>query len=320
MIYPYDDSMAEAWDAFVQEAPSGTILHTRRFLSYHQDRFEDCSLIVCDEKGQLLAVFPAAFMPSDKSVVMSHPGISFGGILGSELCRGETMVLLMAEIGGYYGERGVSRLLYKPVPYFYHRMPVQDDLYALSRMGAIRYRCDLTSTIDLQNRGRIGSRRKRGYKKAQRNGVCIASGAQYAGRLWDVLSENLVKHGVKPVHSLDEIIVLHERFPEEIRFIVALYNNQVEAGVVLFHSPMVVHAQYIASSAEGYSVNALDMIFEHCIESAANCGARYFDFGNSNEDAGKVLNTGLYVFKSEFGAGGCVHEFYEIDLENINAS
>ncbi len=320
VIHPYDDSMDEAWDAFVRQTASGTMLHTRRFLSYHQDRFEDCSLIACDEKQQLLAVFPAALLPSDKSVVMSHPGITFGGVLVSEKCRGEAMVRLVRAICSHYAEKGIVRLLYKAVPHIYHRIPAQDDLYALFRLGAARYRCDLTATVDLKNRGRVGSRRKRGYRKARNIGVQIASGVKYAARIWDVLSSNLVKHGAKPVHSLEEIVLLHGRFPEDIQFIAALYNGQVIAGVVLFHSPMVVHAQYIASSDMGYDINALDMVFEHCIAEVTSQGVRYFDFGISNEDAGRLLNEGLYGFKSEFGAGGCVHEFYEIDLVNSYAS
>jgi hypothetical protein len=43
-------------------------------------------------------------------------------------------------------------------------------------------------------------------------------------------------------------------------------------------------------------------------------GARYFDFGVSNEQGGQILNEGLYRFKMSFGAGGVVHEFYEVAL------
>jgi lipid II:glycine glycyltransferase (peptidoglycan interpeptide bridge formation enzyme) len=48
---------------------------------------------------------------------------------------------------------------------------------------------------------------------------------------------------------------------------------------------------------------------------SADLGARYFDFGISNEQEGRILNEGLYRFKVSFGAGGVVHEFYEVELE-----
>ena len=60
--------------------------------------------------------------------------------------------------------------------------------------------------------------------------------------------------------------------------------------------------------------HALDAIFEAAIQKAILAEARYFDFGTSNEDGGKVLNSGLYQFKSEFGGGGVAHEFYQLNI------
>ena len=116
------------------------------------------------------------------------------------------------------------------------------------------------------------------------------------------------------MHSLEEILLLHKRFQNDICFVSALVDGRVEAGLVLFQTPLVTHAQYIASSEVGYSINALDLLFEYCIEKAETQERRYFDFGISTEDDGRTLNKGLYNYKSEFGAGGCVHEFYEIKL------
>ena len=318
VIQPYEERLADEWDVFVEKSPVGTLLHTRRFLSYHRHRFEDLSLLVRDVKGHILAAFPAALSPTDNRQVISHPGITYGGILGGDQCRGELMVQTLRDICYHYKKSGLLKLHYKAVPFFYHTMPFQDDLYALFRIGAMRYRCDLSATIDLSHRGRVGSRRKRGYKRALKSGVHIATGKQYASELWNVLHSNLHdKHDAKPVHSLKEILLLHERFPDHIEFLVALRGEHVIAGVVLLHSSIVTHSQYIASSDVGYAVNALDMIFEHCIAECKMQGKRYFDFGISNEDGGKVLNEGLYTFKSEFGAGGAVHEFYEIDLGGL---
>ncbi|MFT6905649.1 MAG: hypothetical protein ACJAS1_002306 [Oleiphilaceae bacterium] len=321
VIQQFDESLSDEWDKFVSNTSAATLLHTRRFLSYHESRFEDYSLIARDGKGHIVAVFPAALSLSDNSIVVSHPGATYGGILGGGKCRGEVMFRLLQKICEHYKKRGLLKLQYKAVPFIYYNMPVQDDLYALFLLDAVRYRCDLSATVDLSHRGTIGSRRKRGYKKAVKSGVIIASGVQYASGLWDVLHANLKdKYDVNPVHTLDEVLLLHERFPEQIKFVVALNEGKVEAGVVLFQSSMVSHAQYITSSVTGYAVNALDMVFEHCIAEAKDLRVRYFDFGISNEDAGRVLNEGLYGFKAEFGAGGVVHEFYELDLEALNAT
>ena len=146
-------------------------------------------------------------------------------------------------------------------------------------------------------------------------GVEIVEGSRYLPNMWDVLVENLAsKHGTNPVHSLEEIELLADRFPEEIRCICAQMNGNVVAGVLLFATPTTHHAQYIASSETGYMVSALDLVFEYAIKSASAQGRRWFDFGISNENQGKALNDGLYRFKSEFGGGGTVHEFFELKL------
>lgn len=310
----------EMWDAFASEAPTFTILHSRRFLSYHGNRFRDCSLLIRDEKGRLLAVFPAAVAPADGSTIVSHPGATFGGLLCSDRCRGEDIISAFQEMAGFYLQNGFSRLLYKAVPHIYHVRPFEDDLYAMFRLHARRIRCDLSASIDLENRGKVANRRRRGCKKAEKHAVRVLEGARHAAALWQVLEDNLQrKHGASPVHTLDEILLLHDLFPEAIRFVVAQVEQQVIAGVVLFDSHMVSHAQYIAANEEGYRVSALDKVFEYCIACAKERGKRYFDFGISNEREGMVLNTGLYQFKTEFGAGGVVHEFYELNLEEIHA-
>jgi hypothetical protein len=209
-------------------------------------------------------------------------------------------------------------LIYKAVPGFYHRRPSQDDLYALFRLGAVRPRCDISSTIDLANRGKVSERRRRGLKKALKSGVTITSGTKCLPALWDVLSENLErKHGVTPVHTLAEMELLMEHFPENIHCICGTVEEQIVSGVLIFSTPTADHAQYIASSDRGYELSTLDAVFDHCIGNAIRMEKRWFDFGISTEAGGKILNEGLYGFKTEFGAGGFLHEFYEIDLERF---
>ena len=302
---------AEAWDGCCSECLQATLLHTRRFLSYHGDRFEDVSLVIEDD-GACVGLFAAAVSPSERSLIVSHPGATYGGVLHRGALRGERMVDALRAICAWYASAGFARLSYKVVPPIYHRAPAQDDLYALFRLGFQRVRCDLSSTIDLQGRLPVSHRRTRALKKSVKSGVRVEGGVEHIASLWDVLSDNLrTRFDTAPVHTVEEIGMLGERFPDEIRFVCALVEDRVIAGVVLFDTPVATHAQYIASGAEGYATSALDAVFESCIASAADAGKRWFDFGISNENGGWVLNQGLYEFKSNFGGGGVVHEFYE---------
>jgi hypothetical protein len=315
-IRPYTGDDAAQWDAFCDDAYMSTFLHTRRFLSYHGERFRDLSLVI-EDAGDWLGVLPAALHPEDQACVVSHPGITYGGLLHTGRLRGERMVEAIDSICAYYARQGMERFLYKAVPSIYHAAPAQDDLYALFRINAVRRRCDLSSSIDLANRLPRSERRKRSFRKALKAGVAVGNAAdEEVDSFWDVLRENLGrKHEAKPVHTLREIKTLAGRFPGNIEFVVALLDGRVEAGVVLFKTATVHHAQYIAASLLANRHALQDAVFEYCIENAIQGGARYFDFGISNEKQGRELNQNLFRFKSEFGGGGTVHEFYEVCLK-----
>ncbi len=316
----YREQDAEAWDTLTADSWNGTFLHQRRFLAYHGERFQDVSLVVEDDRGRIIGVFPAALDPGRTDTVVSHPGLSYGGLVHNGALRGAVMLEVLQGISGMYREMDLRYLRYKAVPNIYHVVPSADDLYALFRLGAVRYRCDLSAAVDLDSRGKPSKLRLRNLGKAQRAGVRVASGARYLEPFWAVLEENLrIKHNTRPVHTLEEITFLQSRFPEQIRCIVGTIGDRVVAGVVLFHSPRVAHVQYSASTAAGNSVGASTLVMDYATGKSADLGARYFDFGISNEQEGRILNEGLYRFKVSFGAGGVVHEFYEVELEHRHA-
>jgi len=313
-VEPFAESKAREWDRFCEGALNATLLHTRRFLSYHEGRFQDRSLIFLDGDA-IVGVLPAAEHPADAHMVVSHPGSTYGGLVHDGQLIGERALEAMSTAAGFYRNLGYTQFQYKALPHIYASVPSQDDLYALFRMGAIRARCDLSSTICLAERRPCSDRRRRALKKAQRL-VSVAWDTLGWPSAWQLIADNLArKHGASPVHSAEELALLHLRFPESIRVVSATHNTIPVAAVVLFNSRHVWHAQYIASSEVGYDTHALDAIFDAIIARATESRARYFDFGTSNEDAGKTLNSGLYRFKSEFGGGGVAHEFYQLNLQ-----
>jgi hypothetical protein len=52
-VAPYSENGSAEWDEIVGRCPMATFLHTRRFLSYHGDRFRDASLFLQDEEGRV---------------------------------------------------------------------------------------------------------------------------------------------------------------------------------------------------------------------------------------------------------------------------
>jgi hypothetical protein len=308
-------AQADDWDDLVRRSCNGTFLHTRRFLSYHQDRFADQSLLLHDRRGQLVGVLPAAASPHDPETIVSHPGLTYGGLVHDGSVRGPSMVTALQEAAEHYRALGYRRLDYKAVPGIYHREPADDDLYALFRLGARRDRSDLSATIDLSRRGRVSQQRARSRKVATAAAVTIGDSWDDSKEFWTVLEANLAqRHGTAPVHSVGDIQLLRSLFPDDVILITARVGRELAGGTVLFATGPVLHMQYTATTSQGRAACVTDLVMERAIELARGGGYRYFDFGISTHSAGRILDEDLYRFKVSFGAGGVTYDHYQVNL------
>lgn len=196
-------------------------------------------------------------------------------------------------------------------------MPGDEIDYLLFKIKANKYRCDVSSTIELNgNLVKMTTNRKRNLKKAIKEGVsCIET--QDLTQFWDsILKPNLLeKHNTTPVHSLEEITKLKALFPNNIKQFNAFYNNKIIAGVTVFETKTVAHAQYISTVSEYKDLRGLDVIFDYLINDVYK-NKKFFDFGISNENEGNIINKGLLKWKESFGARAIVHDFYEVKTSN----
>jgi hypothetical protein len=314
-VRSYSPEDACGWEELVARACNGTFLHTRRFISYHDDRFRDRSLVLWNRRGRIVGVFPAAEAPADPEMVISHPGLTYGGVVHDGSVRGASMIAALDAIASHYRNLGYRRLRYKVVPSIYHASPAEDDLYALFRLGARRHQCDLSATVDVTSRGRVTQRRLRSRRRAEGAGVRVAENWHEIAAFWQILEHNLAsRHGASPVHSVAEIEMLHERFPDAILLITAKIGTDLVGGTLLFLSSRVSRMQYTATTKKGRAVCATDPIMEYAIDIAGKRGCRYFDFGTCTLDRGQILHQDLHHFKVSFGGGSVVYDHYELDL------
>lgn len=312
----YSNKYEEAWDTLVSESPVGTFLHSRSFLSYHKDRFLDCSFVLINkEKGSLEAVFPCALDKNSK-LATSHPGSTYGGIVTRTTMTPEILKCFLDGIIDQLKVKNVEELVYKITPDIYRLDYSNLDEYFIWQAQGTNYRNDLSNIIDLHKPFKFSSRRKRGIKKAQKYNVTYSSNCDFTNDVWKILESNLAEHNVKPVHSLDEIKLLKKKFPNNIFLHMALdVSGQPLCGVVAFHMGGVVHAQYIFSSPEARECGALDFLFATLIELAIEDSCSYFSFGASSEMQGQLLNNGLYNFKAEFGSRGVLNRTYRLKIK-----
>jgi hypothetical protein len=119
------------WNGFLDRARNGVFLFHRDYMEYHADRFRDHSLLFFDD-DRLLALLPAS---ERDGVLSSHGGLTFGGVLSDGKMRTPRMLDLFGHLLDYARGQGFRRLVYKAVPHIYHRVPTEEDLYALPEIA-----------------------------------------------------------------------------------------------------------------------------------------------------------------------------------------
>lgn len=308
-IEKYAAARKREWDEFVARAKNGVFLFHRDYLEYHADRFEDHSLLVLDDE-KLVALIPANRKGDEFA---SHGGLTFGGVLSDDRMRGGTMLAVFETLLAYLRENGFRKLVYKAIPHIYHRIPAEEDLYALFRFGARLYRRDLATSMTPGNAPGYTKGRKWGVKKGRNAGLTLGRSHDFADFM-RIEEENLAaRHGVRPVHTAEEIAMLAGRFPENIRLYTAHKDGALGAGVIIYDSGKVAHAQYIATTPAGREWFAPDALMDFLVQEEFK-DKPVFDFGISTESAGTILNEGLCENKESYGGRGVVYDFYEIDL------
>lgn len=309
-IRHYEPQSASEWNAFVDESKNGTFLFDRRYMDYHSDRFADSSFMVYRD-GRLFALLPAN---REGDVLCSHRGLTYGGLVTGPSATASAVVETFEAVNAYLRGEGLRRVVYKAVPWIYHRVPAEEDLYALFRVCRARLVArDISSAIMQPHRLKWHRDRRYGINRCRNNGVAVELSDDFEG-FWPVLEDNLMRsHGARPVHSLGEIRLLKSRFPDNILLYVARRDGRVLGGTVLYVTPQVVHAQYISASAEGKALRVIDAIYDRILNGDfADC--LYFDFGKSTEDCGRVLNESLIYQKEGFGGRGVCYDWYEWSL------
>ena len=281
-------------------------------MDYHSDRFEDCSLLIF--KGESLV----ALLPANRKgvAVHSHMGLTYGGLVLSKKLKMNETLLVFQEVLRFLAEEGVTELHLKLPPTIYQKVPADEMEYLLFISEATITRVDVSSVIEGASRLKIQSNRIEGVKKAQKQGLEIVEGFHFSDFWNEILIPNLEsRHQAKPVHTLEEMELLANRFPKKIHQFNVMKDGKIVAGATIFETEMVAKVQYISGNEDKQQLGSLDFLFEYLItERFAN--KKFFDFGISNENQGKNLNQGLLYWKETFGARTVACKFYQVSTAN----
>ena len=314
-VKQYTQEQAQAWNEFIEDSRQGTFLFNRSYMDYHADRFQDVSLMIY-RKGQLYALLPANRLGD---TLYSHQGLTYGGLITKKQSTTAEICEVFIRINKHLYNSEIQRVIYKPTPWIYHCYPAEEDLYALINVcHAQLVARDISSTIPFALHMNFTESRRSGIRKAKCAGVTVRE-SQDLATFWDILDKNLTnKYATHPVHSLEELTLLHSRFPNSIRLFMA-YNDKGIAigGTIIYEMPRVVHSQYISASPEGKRLGAIDLLFDYILNNVYANHKGFFDFGKSTEEEGKILNTTLIFQKEGFGGRGVCYDCYTWETKSI---
>jgi hypothetical protein len=306
----YTTSKKSEWDRFIGSSKNGTFLFYRDYMEYHADRFVDHSLLFFEDE-KLIAVLPANL---DGDVLVSHGGLTYGGVITDQKMRMEVMMQLFDILLDSLRQEGMRRLVYKTVPHIYHIVPAEEDLYALFVHNARLSRRDVSATIDMMEKIGLNRGKKASINQGKSLGLEVRRSYDFRtfmSILTDLLHQ---KYDAHPTHTTEELVLLADKFPENIKLFEIHLKGRMLAGVVIYESQNVAHMQYSASSEEGKTLDASVMLLNVLINEYY-AGKKYFDFGISTEKEGRYLNRDLMTFKEHFGARAVAYDFYEIKIE-----
>ncbi len=304
----YLPAMKQDWDRFIENSKNGTFLLRRDYMDYHSDRFCDHSLMI-SAGNKLVSVLPAN---SADRVLHSHGGLTYGGlVLGFDM-KTPSLLRVFDAVARHLVQAGFKKLLYKAIPHIYHKVPSEEDLYALFVSKARLVRREVSSTISL-GKSRLPAKRLNGARKAAKLGVVVHRSQGFSA-FFDMVNVRLEdKYRVRAVHTAAEMQLLAQRFPENIKLFMAVLAGETVGGALVYESRETVHLQYLSATDRGRQVRALDLLVLFLLEQYQG-KKRWFDFGISTESAGSYLNESLIRQKEEFGASAVNYDTYELEL------
>jgi len=314
-VVKYDSSNYLTWNEFVAKAKNATFLFHRDFMEYHQDRFEDFSLLVFDDNQELQAVVPANVANRQ---VFSHQGLTYGGLIVHQKTRLSDFIFIVKSVLEYWNSFGIQKATFKELPVIYHQFPSNEMQYILFVLQGNLVRRDVLSVVELTNTITFSRDRKNGIKRGSKHNLMVEETTDFSPFWNEILIPNLAeKHQAKPVHTLEEIQLLKSKFPNNIRQFNVYQNNKIVAGTTIFETSLVAHSQYISGNSDKNELGSLDFLHDFLI-SIVFKDKKYFDFGISNENQGKNINEGLLYWKESFGARTITQDFYEIETSKFS--
>ncbi|WMI68043.1 FemAB family protein [Mangrovimonas sp. YM274] len=308
----YTPNDFDVWNLFVAKAKNSTFLFHRNFMEYHSDRFHDFSLMVFKD-SVLKAVLPGNRVGE---VLHSHQGLTFGGLLLEPNIGFEQVNEMISAILEFLPKQGIKQFNVKTLPSFYCKSAANEMTFMLQNKGASLAKTFMVLAVDYAHPLSIHKTKLKHCKRNSDMRFVIKESTDFSLFWNEVLQPRLQsKFDTRPVHSLEEIQLLRERFPKNIKQFDIFYEDRILAGITIFENELVVKSQYGATTKEGEKLRAFDYLFIHLIKHFQGKGKHYFSMGTVMDDSFEQgYNPGLLKQKEELGCDLYLQEIYSLKL------
>lgn len=317
----YSTDKTKLWDQFVEkDARNATFLHSRKFFLHNPlNEADDCSLMFY-KNHKLVAVLPANIYVNSKQeyIFHSHQRSTYGGFVINRYVGVEDALKIVEKTIDFARDNMIKELIIRNPFRIFNQLPADETDYAMWYYGFTLRSREIESAILLnqQTKGMYADGTKRSIKKAFKN-VSVKFSYDYA-TYWEMLTKNLLaKHTVQPVHNIQQFMVLYNLVGQDcIKLVTAQIEGKIIGGIVLFVTPIGLHAQYIASDSDFQELRPVNAVIDFIIDWGIENKFSYFNLGSGNEDGGRKINAGLFSFKEGFGGRGVLRETMSLILNH----
>ncbi|HCN04203.1 MAG TPA: GNAT family N-acetyltransferase [Bacteroidetes bacterium] len=319
-IVPYTSHLYDEWDAFVRHSNNGTMFHMQRFLDYHPEGRWNYHHLLFYEGERLVAVLPGGI--NNKGEFWSPVGASYGSFVTEDTSFERNLRIVDAFID-YCRQTSIRDAYLIPAPHIYATETNQHHEYAMLYRKADFELHYISHAIDLRHEGdpieRFDATARKSIRKILREGrLNIVESDDYA-TFHDILVENKARHGVKPTHTLEELLRLRDLMPEHLRLNMVYDGDVAIAGSLLFVANRnVVLCFYNMLRYEYEHLRPIYLVMhEACRWSKVN-GYRWVDIGVSQDtksDDPMTPSLGLIGFKERFDSRGILRSTYHLRIE-----
>ena len=133
-------------------------------------------LLLFFKNGQLVGLMPGN---ANNGALNSHEGLTFGGIISDNDMKISMMVEIFEKLINYCKDEHFTHLMYKTIPYIYHQVPAEEDLYCLFRHKArLIGRC-INSSVQMPLNIKYTKERIRTIKKAKNNNIIVKQSSDF---------------------------------------------------------------------------------------------------------------------------------------------